>query len=694
LRILPLLLLGAMLAAHGAAQSGIPSAVEHHADSAAELRLGQAAFPLNKPWKFTIGDSPVDPATGQLLWSEPGFNDSAWENLDLTPEAGSTEFTTGLGGYVTGWTAHGHPGYSGYAWYRIHVRVSGPAGERLALAGPAVIDDAYQVFADGKLLGSFGKFSGKTPVSYNAQPMLFDAPPISASGQSASSELIAFRVWMAPETLIQQEDAGGIHTAPILGDADVVGAGYTMTWLQLIEGDLLPESLLALAALLCMAVAITLWVFDRSDPVYLWMAGVYLLSTALYGFSVWDYSTQTVSFRADVLLNDCVIHALLSAGWVMVWWVWFGRPRPRWIPQAAAVLCVVLMVSRAVGAQVLGVPIPHGVGATAELVSLAIRLLYALLTLWIVIQGIRRQGLEGWLVLPAVVLRAISAYSFELIEWHVLPARLIVFGYTLPIATPVSAMLFLALTALLLRQLAASVRRQRQMALDIKQAQEVQQMIVPEARVEHPGLSIEPVYRPAREVGGDFFQILPHPTDGSLMIVAGDVAGKGLQAGMLVALLVGAIRTALETSYEPAFVISLLNRQLIGRAQGATTCLALRIADDGQVKLANAGHLPPYLNGKQLGMEGALPLGLFAGAEPSQMRFRLEPGDSLVLISDGILEAMNAQGELFGFERITDLLEKQASASALADAAQEFGQEDDISAIAVSRSLVELPAAV
>jgi hypothetical protein len=691
-RIVPLLIWGVVFAAHGISQSATPSVADRSGNSVAEVHLGQSAFPLNKPWKFTIGDSPIDAATGQPLWAEPGFDDSHWENLDLTPEAGSTEFTTGLGGYVTGWTAHGHPGYSGYAWYRIRVRVLGPAGQKLALAGPAVIDDAYQVFADGKLLGSFGKFSGKTPVSYNGQPMLFDAPPISDATQGA--EVIAFRVWMAPETLIQQEDAGGIHTAPILGDAAVVGAGYTVTWLQLVEGDLLPESLMALAALLCTVVAITLWAFDRRDRVYLWMAGVYLLSTALYGFSVWDYCTQTVSFRADVLLNDCVIHALLSAGWVMVWWVWFGRPRPRWIPQAAAVLCVALMVSRAVGAQVLGVAIPHGLGAAAEVISLTIRLLYALLTLWIVIQGIRRQGLEGWLVLPAVVLRGIAAYSFELIEWHLLPARFIVFGYTLPIATPVSAMLFLALTVLLLRRLAASVGRQRQMALDIKQAQEVQQMIVPEARVEHPGLSIEPVFRPAREVGGDFFQILPHPTDGSLLIVAGDVAGKGLQAGMLVALLVGAIRTALETSYDPAFVISLLNRQLIGRAQGATTCLALRIAADGAVKLANAGHLPPYLNGKQLGMEGALPLGLFAGAEPSQMRFQLEPGDRLVLISDGILEAMNGQGELFGFERIAELLGGEASASALADAAQGFGQEDDISVIAVSRSLVELPATV
>jgi serine phosphatase RsbU (regulator of sigma subunit) len=77
------------------------------------------------------------------------------------------------------------------------------------------------------------------------------------------------------------------------------------------------------------------------------------------------------------------------------------------------------------------------------------------------------------------------------------------------------------------------------MALDVKQTQELQQVILPEARLVLPGLLIESEYRPAREVGGAFFQIIPNGVDGSLLIVAGDVTGKGLKAGMLVALLVG-----------------------------------------------------------------------------------------------------------------------------------------------------------
>jgi serine phosphatase RsbU (regulator of sigma subunit) len=220
----------------------------------------------------------------------------------------------------------------------------------------------------------------------------------------------------------------------------------------------------------------------------------------------------------------------------------------------------------------------------------------------------------------------------------------------------------------------------------VKQAQEVQQVILPEARLALPGLTIESEYRPAREVGGDFFQIIPHKTDGSVLIVAGDVAGKGLKAGMLVALLVGAIRTAARFSDDPVAVLGELNQRLMGRGDAQATCLTLRIEADGTVTLANAGHVAPYLNGEELPMEGALPLGMFEGAECSVMRFTLKAGDKLVLMSDGIVEAMDASGELFGFERVHALLRTATTAAGVAGTAQAFGQEDDISVISVTRT--------
>jgi serine phosphatase RsbU (regulator of sigma subunit) len=221
---------------------------------------------------------------------------------------------------------------------------------------------------------------------------------------------------------------------------------------------------------------------------------------------------------------------------------------------------------------------------------------------------------------------------------------------------------------------------------DVQQAQQVQQVLIPEQLPQVSGLTIESEYRPAREVGGDFFQILPHATDGSVLVVVGDVTGKGLQAGMLVALIVGAIRSTAETSAGALSMIEALNRRLCGRGRAHATCLVLNIEADGVVTLANAGHLPPYLNGKALPMEGALPLGLAADEEFPVMRFQLAPGDTLMLMSDGIAEAQDEHGQLFGFDRVHELLKKQISAAEIATAAQSFGQQDDISVLSVTRS--------
>jgi serine phosphatase RsbU (regulator of sigma subunit) len=96
--------------------------------------------------------------------------------------------------------------------------------------------------------------------------------------------------------------------------------------------------------------------------------------------------------------------------------------------------------------------------------------------------------------------------------------------------------------------------------------------------------------------------------------------------------------------------------------------------------------MPPYLNGQPLGIEGSLPLGMIEDAEFSVLQFRFTEGDHLLLMSDGIVEATDLNGNLFGFERILDLLRNSASAAAIATAAQNFGQEDDISIISITRT--------
>jgi serine phosphatase RsbU (regulator of sigma subunit) len=158
---------------------------------------------------------------------------------------------------------------------------------------------------------------------------------------------------------------------------------------------------------------------------------------------------------------------------------------------------------------------------------------------------------------------------------------------------------------------------------------------------------------------------------------------------MLATLIVGATRTAATFTTDPEKILALLNERLQGR--GLVTCLALHIERDGSSVLVNAGHLPPYVNGRELPIEGALPLGAIPGATFSVLRFHLAEGDSLMLMSDGVAEAKDGKGHLFGFDRITEMLNTRTTAAGLAFAAQSFGQEDDITVLTTARDRAFAP---
>ena len=665
-------------------------------DPIAHVTLGQAAVPLYGPWKFSVGDSPIDPKTGKPLWAEPNFDDSKWENVDLTPKNGSVNTISGEPAFVAGWTAKGHPGYWGYAWYRIRVQVRTRPGEELALVGPADMDDAYQVFDNGEPAGQFGDFNGREPVIYFAQPKMFSLPKPGShsdgtgqggtvpdgSGQSGQTRVLAFRLWMVPYTLLVEPDAGGMHSAPVLGEAGAVAAGYQVRWLGLIRAFTAITVLALLFGLLAI-VAFSLILFDRSDAVYLWMGSLFLLiavNSAVLVIGAW---TELQSSPMNELLTDGLLGPLILAAWVMVWRVWFAQQRPWWLPRLTVGLTLLLIVSNVLGDEIFFGLVPHEVALHFVTLSLVLRLLFFALLLWVVVEGIRRQGVEGWLVLPVAALKGIGTYAIPLRFLHI-QVNWFPFGVRLSLGMIAYLLVAVVIALLLLRRLLQSVKRQRLMALDVKQAQEVQQVILPEARLALPGLTIESEYRPAREVGGDFFQIIPHKADGSLLVVAGDVTGKGLKAGMLVALLVGATRSTAEMDSDPVAILAALNRRLLGRGDAQATCLALRIERDGSATLANAGHMAPYLNSEPLPMEGALPLGLIDSAESSVMHFQLKQGDRLVMMSDGVVEATDGNGRLFGFERVNELLRTAKNAAEVAEAALEFGQEDDISVISVT----------
>jgi hypothetical protein len=239
-----------------------------------------------------------------------------------------------------------------------------------------------------------------------------------------------------------------------------------------------------------------------------------------------------------------------------------------------------------------------------------------------------------------------------------------------------------------------STRMSREQAMlegEMAAAAEIQQIIVPEQAENIPGFSIESVYQPAKQVGGDFFQILPSE-GGGLFLVVGDVAGKGLPAAMLVSVLVGAIRSTVAYTQSPSEVLAQLNERLVGRTHGGfSTALAAHIAADGQVTIANAGHLSPYLDGREIELPGAVPLGLVHNISYEAVEFTLRPGSRLTFYSDGVVEAQNPQGELFGFERARAISTQPAAA--IVEAATLFGQSDDITVVTIElRVALEQPA--
>jgi serine phosphatase RsbU (regulator of sigma subunit) len=167
-------------------------------------------------------------------------------------------------------------------------------------------------------------------------------------------------------------------------------------------------------------------------------------------------------------------------------------------------------------------------------------------------------------------------------------------------------------------------------------------------------------------------------------VVIGDVSGKGMPAAMTVSLLVGTVRTLAHYTQSPGEILAAMNQRMMARSSGGfTTCLVLRADADGKLTIANAGHISPYLAGKELPLESNLPLGLAADTVYTESVFQLSANQQLTLLTDGVVEARDKAGALYGFERAAALSIQPAEA--IATAAQAFGQDDDITALTLAR---------
>jgi hypothetical protein len=237
-------------------------------------------------------------------------------------------------------------------------------------------------------------------------------------------------------------------------------------------------------------------------------------------------------------------------------------------------------------------------------------------------------------------------------------------------------LLLMLVASYLRRRFKQSYQDREQQRSDLLAAAEMQAMLLRQSSFELPHISTRQIYIPARQVSGDFVARLPLSQD-TMLVVIGDAPGKGLRPALLVSQLLGLIHARPE---EPNLLLTRLNDFLLASAPGEFTSLAAAsVNSEGHVRFCLAGHLPPFLNGQLLDLPGQLPLGVSRDHTYQVFELTLSPSDRLTFLSDGIFEARNPAGELFGLDRTSQRL-KTSAASLLRDV-QDWGFNDDISLI-------------
>jgi hypothetical protein len=610
---------------------------------------------LDGPWRFHTGDNPA--------WAKPNFDDSGWALLRSDQD----------------WSRQGYRDYGGMAWYRFQVTV--PAGlDHVSLYLPHIMT-CYEVYADGQIIGTYGKM--RPPVYFYEGGGRFQVYPLPAGKHAEEKVEIALRVWHDP--LIATYFGGGPqYGGGLIGDSQLVGRRKTLDTAAL-HWYWTSDQTLALLETLAGLGSLALFALRRKEREYLWFGLTMLLSS----IGSWIF-VCTASYVYNVSLEETA-ESIVGSGAVLASIAFY-----RALLQPGRTLLLKLAVASVLAQPLITVlaELPHAL--VSVWLDNLLSALFALPVLaWIVSVVVARawkNSVDARLLAAPVILSSGASLvssagwiTYTLGWQHNFGGQVVLLrnplGITLSQAT--NGLFLLAVFAILILRFTRTRSQEERFASEVRAARNMQQYLIPEQLPETPGLNIESEYRPALEVGGDFFQVLPNAGDGSALIVVGDVAGHGMEAGMLATLIVGAIQTAAALTCDPERILSLLNERIHGR--GLATCLAMRIEKDGTAALANAGHLPPYLNGQEMPMEGSLPLGAGLGTVFPVLRFRLGETDSLMLMTDGIAEAQDAQRRLFGFERIGEMVRKGVAAAALAAAAQDFGQEDDITVLTVAR---------
>jgi len=607
--------------------------------------------------RFHTGDDPQ--------WSNPSFDDSHWPLIHIDQP----------------WDAQGFNSESGLAWYRF--QLAGPADHgQLAIYLPSK-SVSFEIFINGQRVGRFGGLPPHGRFLYTGYPFL--APVFRIPGEllpAGRPVEVALRVWHWPfYTFVTP----GLVPPPLIGDAQLLDQERQLR-VDSNHREVSGYTFLFVACVLGFCAGLGLFLLRPNEREFLWFAAYELGTAGAAAFYNFRATLPLEWHASQILLLFSDIPLLLALPTFIVTFLREPRRRVYWATILFGLLTTLIFIPS----------LFHWIPQDAF-----IALVYPLATFWfagnVLLTWIpaRRGNLDARLVLgPLLVdmvarlaegalwfLEAKGHYSLADV-WASRYFHLTRWPFTFSAGSVAEFLLQVSLLAMVVLRFAWTSREEEHHKNELEAARVVQQMLVPAKTPETPNFRVESVYLPFGEVGGDFFQVVP-TLNGGVLVVIGDVSGKGMPAAMTVSLLVGTFRTQADYTQSPGEILHAMNIRMVGySAAGFTTCLVLRIDPDGTLTAANAGHLSPYLDGRELALENGLPLGLAAESTYLETELRMALGARITVMTDGVVEAQSPTRELFGFERAAALSTKPAEE--VARQARIFGQEDDITVLTLT----------
>ncbi|HZL24915.1 MAG TPA: PP2C family protein-serine/threonine phosphatase [Acidobacteriaceae bacterium] len=632
----------------------LPPAIDpHHVDGSA---IG-APIDLSASWLLQQGDDP--------RYADPAFDDSKW----IVVQPGKPLSSYGLKNVNR-------------VWYRTHVQI--PPNEKSLSLLVRSFGGSFQIFVNGIEVGS----SGPHPQGGYAGAYVdkrFAVP---------NTAIASGNVTVAVRAEIGRYSEGGTRagkfiwdSAFLLGPAPALSDLTALHSFRIYTPSVINIGMELLVPLIALALALTL----PREREYIALVIAFAASGAVDAINLWQLVTNRPPGDVSLVGLGCLgaVGAVALLEFVRLV---LDLRRSRWWAGYEYLVAFLLVVflpwiehAYALGA----------VGVTSSFILLASVILQVLilpfsaglplLALWVWWK--RRNPDALLLFVPFLLQTAVNYWQFGIFllnRFHLsdqaslppVPASTFTVQWTdvTNILFSVAILLFLVLRTVRI------ARSRAAMATDLHAVHSVQEILLARASHATPGFRVEHVYHPALEVGGDFFLVSPGP-DGSLTAIVGDVSGKGLVAAMRVSMILGVLRR--EEHREPDTILCNLNEALLMQGEmGFTTACCVRLQSDGRFTIANAGHINPYIDGKEIPTPSALPLGLVGEQQYEQISGFLPEGKTLVLMSDGVVEARSAAGELYGFDRLPQLT--LLTAQDIADVARRFGQEDDITVLTVA----------